>query len=193
MGYGLPVEGEDGPFVGQEVGDVLTLGVGDTATVARSRLEDAGAEVGVVVHEGLAVGSVDAGRLDGVADDDRLLDVMDVVPSTVRPSVVLAELAESGAERVLVTDPDGRVLGEATADAWGGSDGEGHDHGSAPDVARLEKEFMETIEAAQEHFGDREPSEDELRGFLRDRLVSEGRTPEDADRFLAEMDEHDHG
>jgi hypothetical protein len=150
-------------------------------------------EVAVVVYGGLAVGSVNAERLDGAAADDRLLDVMAVVPSTVRPSVVLAALAESGAERVLVTDPDGRLLGEATADAWGGGEDEGHDHGSAPDVARLEKEFMETIEAAQEHFGDREPSEEELRRFLRDRLVSEGRTPEEADRFLAEMDDHDHG
>jgi CBS domain-containing protein len=193
MGYGLPVEGEDGPFVGQEVSDVLTLGAGDTVADARSRLEEAGAEVAVVAEEGLAVGSVDGKALDGAADDDRLLEVMDVVPSTVRPSVAVAELAQSGAERVLVTTPDGRILGEATADAWAGSDGEGHDHGSAPDVARLEKEFMDTIEAAQEHFGDREPSEEELRRFLRDRLVSEGRTPEEADRFLAEMDEHDDG
>ena len=40
----------------------------------------------------------------------------------------------------------------------------------------------------RERFGNREPDADELRDFLRDRLVSEGRTPEEAARFLAEMD-----
>ncbi len=41
--------------------------------------------------------------------------------------------------------------------------------------------------AIEERFGDREPGEHELRSFLRDRLVAEGRTEEDADRFLDEL------
>ena len=40
----------------------------------------------------------------------------------------------------------------------------------------------------QERFGEREPTEEELRQFLRERLVAEGRTPEEADTFLADMD-----
>jgi hypothetical protein len=43
--------------------------------------------------------------------------------------------------------------------------------------------------AVEERFGDREPSEAEMRAFLRERLVAEGRSPEDADRFLDELEE----
>ena len=55
-------------------------------------------------------------------------------------------------------------------------------------MQRLQADFMDVIFAAQEHFGDKEPTEDEMRGFLRDRLIGEGRTPEEADRILAAMD-----
>ncbi len=43
--------------------------------------------------------------------------------------------------------------------------------------------------AVQERFGDREPTDDEVRAFLRERLTGEGRSPEEADEFLARMDE----
>ena len=59
----------------------------------------------------------------------------------------------------------------------------------SPELQRLHDGFLEVVFAVQEHFGDREPSEAELRGFLRDRLVSQGRTPEEADGILARMDE----
>ncbi|MDQ4133168.1 MAG: rhodanese-like domain-containing protein [Actinomycetota bacterium] len=39
----------------------------------------------------------------------------------------------------------------------------------------------------QEHFGDHEPSEDEVRGYLRDRLIREGHTAEEADEVLARL------
>ncbi len=180
MGFGLPTDGDDGPFVGERVTDVVTLSPDDTVAEARSRLTDAQVAVAVVVAEGLAVGAVEREGLGEADDGDRLLDVMDVVPPTVRPSATVPELVESGADRVLVTDPDGRLLGEAVLEAGeAGADG---------DDGRVTEELDELLEAVREHFGDREPGAEELRSFLRDRLVAEGRTPEEADRFLAEMD-----
>lgn len=54
---------------------------------------------------------------------------------------------------------------------------------------RLQSELLSVLFAVQERFGDREPSDEEVRAFLRERLISEGRSPEEADEFLAEMDE----
>jgi rhodanese-related sulfurtransferase len=49
-------------------------------------------------------------------------------------------------------------------------------------------QFIEIALAVQERFGvGVQPSEEEIRGFLRERLISEGRTPAEADTFLAEM------
>ena len=59
---------------------------------------------------------------------------------------------------------------------------------SSPEMQKLHNDFLEIALAVQERFGvGVEPSEDEIRGFLRERLISEGRTPEEADTFLAEM------
>ena len=59
---------------------------------------------------------------------------------------------------------------------------------ASPDVQAMHNEFLELALAMQERFGvGVQPSEDELRAFLRDRLIDEGRTPEEADAFLAEM------
>ncbi|HEX2192019.1 MAG TPA: CBS domain-containing protein [Acidimicrobiales bacterium] len=187
MGFGLPTEGEDGPFVGERVTEVLTLAPDDTVAHARSRLAEAGAAVAVVVAEGLAVGAVESEGLAEAGEDQRLLDVMDVVPPSVRPSATVPELAEAGADRVLVTDPDGRLLGEARIEA-----GEAGDEGE-PNEARFLEELHDVLEAAKERFGDRDPDADELRSFLRDRLLSEGRSPEEADRFLDEMEGPDQG
>jgi rhodanese-related sulfurtransferase len=54
---------------------------------------------------------------------------------------------------------------------------------------RLQNELLSVLFAVQERFGDRAPSDDEVRGFLRERLIDEGRSPEEADEFLARMDE----
>ncbi len=116
MGFGLPTEGDDGPFVGERLDPVVTLDADLTVADARARLEDADAADAVVVAEGLAVGAVEAKALVDADQDAPLLDVMDVVPPTVRPSETVFGLAEAGADRVLVTDPDGRVLGEARID-----------------------------------------------------------------------------
>ncbi|HEX2047797.1 MAG TPA: hypothetical protein VHF27_08535 [Acidimicrobiales bacterium] len=178
MAYGLPVEGEDGPFVGQQVQPVATCEVGATVADARRALEESGEDLLVVVAEGLAVGQVEADELTQHAEEEPLLDVMSPVPSTYRPSVTVEALAEDGGDgRHLVTTSDGRLLGAVTIEA--------HDH--EHDHDRFERDLTELMAAIGERFGDREPSEDELRGFLRERLVSEGRSEEEADRFLGEM------
>lgn len=67
------------------------------------------------------------------------------------------------------------------------ADPEAPDDDRPPGMIELQDGFLEVVFAAQEHFGDREPTEEEMLGFLRDRLISEGRTPEEADEFLAGM------
>jgi hypothetical protein len=55
-------------------------------------------------------------------------------------------------------------------------------------MQQLHHEFIEIALAIQERFGaDGEPSEEQIRGFLRERMIGEGKTPEEADAFLAEM------
>jgi rhodanese-related sulfurtransferase len=50
---------------------------------------------------------------------------------------------------------------------------------------RLQEELLSVLFAVQEHFGDREPSDDEVRAFLRQRLIDQGRSPGEADEFMA--------
>jgi hypothetical protein len=212
MAYGLPVEGDDGPFLGERVTAAATCAVTGTVADARDVLDRAQGDVVVLVHgDGLAVGEIDRDSLDGQEAGTALLEVFQPVPSTVRPSVTVASLAESGGADRLVTTSDGRLLGRASAEAAGGDDHddhdheghdheghehddhdhdhEGHDHGDDPmDMERYEAELTEVMEAIGEHFGDREPPPEELRAFLHARLVSEGRSAEDADRFLDELE-----
>jgi hypothetical protein len=54
---------------------------------------------------------------------------------------------------------------------------------------RLQNELMSVLMAVQDHFGDREPSDDEVRAFLRQRLIDQGRSPAEADEFMAGLDE----
>jgi hypothetical protein len=63
-----------------------------------------------------------------------------------------------------------------------------HEHGEI-DEDDFDRELASVMAAVEERFGDREPSEAEMRAFLRERLVAEGRSPEDADRFLDELEE----
>lgn len=55
------------------------------------------------------------------------------------------------------------------------------------EMQRLQSEFLEVIFALQEHFGDRRPSEEEIQGFLRQRMIDQGKTADEADAFLAAM------
>ncbi len=58
-----------------------------------------------------------------------------------------------------------------------------------PEHQRLQAEFLSVLFDLQEHFGDHQPSDEEVRGFLRERLIGEGKSPEEADEFLAGMDQ----
>ncbi|HVL07237.1 MAG TPA: hypothetical protein VM388_14705 [Acidimicrobiales bacterium] len=183
MAYGLPVEGDDGPFLGGHVSEVPTCDAGATVEEARAALGD-GETVVVVAGDGLVVGETGAETLDGHAGDAAVLDIMDPVPTTVRPSVTVAALAEAGGGSRLVTTSDGRLLGLATVEA------EEHDH-DHEGMEAFEKELTDVMASVEERFGGREPTEAELRSFLRDRLLAEGRSAEDADRFLDELEAGD--
>ncbi len=217
MAYGLPIEGDDGPFVGETVTEAVTVDVGVTVGQARRRLRESGSEVAIVTHEqGWAVGEVDADVLAESDDGRSLLEVMRPIPSTVRPSATVSSLAGSGGERFVVSSPDGRLLGQAVVEAH---DHEGHDHdahdhdahdhdahdhdahdhdqaeqdASSERLGRMERELTEVMEAVAVHFGDSEPSDEALWSFLRDRLVAEGHSPQEADQFMAAIDDQNHG
>ncbi len=51
-------------------------------------------------------------------------------------------------------------------------------------LQRLQSAYLEALFAVQEHFGDREVSDEEVKEFLRDRLIAEGKAPEEAERYL---------
>ena len=197
MAYGLPVEGKDGPFIGDLVVDVPTCGIDATVGDALRLLDGSEPDAAVVVMagDGLAVGEVDADTLDGHAEDEALLGVMNPVPSTYRPSVTVSAIGEEGGGRQLVSTPDGRFLGAVTVDApdhdhkGHDHDHEGHDH-DHPDVDEdeFDRELANVMGAIEEQFGDREPSEAELRSFLHGRLMAEGKSAEEADRFLDQLE-----
>ena len=183
MAYGLAVEGSEGPFLGQDLTVVVTCEITGRVADARRALAAADDDSVVVVAGGLAVGEVNAKALARHSDHRPLLEVIHPVPSTVRPSVTVASLAGAGGGRQLVTTSAGRLLGRAIVDPLGdqvAEEPEGDD-----EVAR---ELHGVMAAIGERFGDREPSEEELRALLHEMLVKEGRSPEEADRFLAEMD-----
>ena len=196
MAYGLPVEGRDGPFIGGLVADVPTCGIDATVGDARRLLDGTAPDAAVVVlaGDGLAVGEVDADTLDGHAEGEALLDVMSPVPSTYRPSVTVPAIAEEGGGRQLVSTPDGRLLGAVTVNA-----GEEHDHDhdhdghQHVDEDEFDRELASVMGAIEEQFGDREPSEAELRSFLHGRLMGEGKSAEEADRFLDQLEAGEDG
>lgn len=47
--------------------------------------------------------------------------------------------------------------------------------------------MLEIMTAADEHFGDHEPTEDELHAFLRQRLLADGKTEAEADALLRDL------
>lgn len=120
MAFGLPVEGQSGPFAGSVVTAAATCRVEGTVAEARAKVGATRDAVVVVDGAGLAVGLLSLEALAGPGGD-RVLDVMAVVPSTVRPSVEVSSLVKSAAGRVLVTSSDGRLIGQViTADLASG-------------------------------------------------------------------------
>ncbi|MGH2687610.1 MAG: rhodanese-like domain-containing protein [Actinomycetota bacterium] len=59
-----------------------------------------------------------------------------------------------------------------------------HDHEGALGEAAVGR-VMELLSAVQEHFGDREPTEAEVRAFFEQRLASEGLSPEEIRTLLS--------
>lgn len=57
------------------------------------------------------------------------------------------------------------------------------------DVAALHRLLLELGQGLQERYGDAEPSEEQVREFLRERLRAEGRTDEEITRLLADLDD----
>jgi hypothetical protein len=179
MAAGWAVEGSDGPFLGENLAQVATCEVSATVAEARQALAGEGDEGVVVLAGGLVVGHVGSDRLAGASADQPVLEVMDPVPSTVRPSVTVASVAADGRGQPLVTAADGRLLGRAIIDP---------DESETGASADPSEELHKVLTAVEARFGDREPSEDELRALLRELLENEGRSPEEAERFLEEMD-----
>lgn len=156
-------------------------------------------------HEGDRVQLVDvrwpneweAGRIEGAVHipsdelDDRLheLDPDRPVVTVCRTGSRSAAAAEQlRAEGFTVENLEGGV--QAWVDQGLPFDGQVVDPEPPPDdrppeLQRLQAEFLDVLMAVQEHFGDRDPSDDEVRAFLRQRLIDQGRSPEDADEFLA--------
>ncbi len=59
---------------------------------------------------------------------------------------------------------------------------------NSEEIQYIHNQLVEIALAVQERFGEGvQPSEEEIRGFLRERMISEGKSPEEADAFLAEM------
>jgi rhodanese-related sulfurtransferase len=56
-------------------------------------------------------------------------------------------------------------------------------------LKRLQEEFLSVLFAVQEHFGESEPTDEEVVAFLRQRLIDQGRSPEEADAFMAGIGE----
>lgn len=55
------------------------------------------------------------------------------------------------------------------------------------EMQQLQADFLGAIFAVKEHFGDREPSEDEVLAFLRQRSIDEGESPAEIDARLARI------
>ena len=149
----------------------------------------------------------EAGRIEGALHipADELDDRIDEVARD-RPVVTVCRSgsrSQEAADRLRAEGVDAQNL-DGGLEAWIGAGfaltAEGGRPGrvvepEAPPVdermQELQSEFLAVAFAAHERFGDREPSEEEMRAFLHERLVNEGRTPEEADRFLDELGSDD--
>ena len=181
MAFGLPVEGDEGPFAGDAtVPPASTCSPDESAAEVARRLAELGADRVLVLGPGdVVLGMARSPALEE-AGEKTMAEVMEVVPTTIRPSVVASSLADAD-EPVVVTTAAGTLVGVVEPTDEGV-------HG-AHDEDGVAAAVVETAQAVQEHFGDRQPSEEEVGAFLRERLVAEGRSPEEADRILQGADD----
>src|SRR5437764_12689635 len=112
LAYALPFEGT-ADLVGAHLDEVLTCGLDERVADVAARLGDAGGCV-VTMDDGVVFGVLDAHAL-AHHGDLRAGEVAAFGPTTVRPSEERTHLDERmrkrGVEEMLVTDPDGRLLG----------------------------------------------------------------------------------
>jgi hypothetical protein len=55
------------------------------------------------------------------------------------------------------------------------------------DEQKFQADFIDLSLEVQDHFGDHDPSEEEIEGYLRDRLIREGQSSEEADEAMARI------
>lgn len=147
----------------------------------------------------------EAGRIEGSVHipEDELEDRLDEL-ETVRPVVTVCRsghrserAAESlRAEGVRAENLEGGVLAWAEAGlpltTPDGQPGTVASPEPPPDDRpeshqRIQADMMGLLLDLQAEFGDRQPSEEEVRAFLRRRMIAEGRSPEEADEVLAQL------
>lgn len=99
-------------------------------------------------------------------------------------------VAEGGVPGRLVHDPPApgapsRTAAPASASLTDEEADAAHDSGElSAEMEELKNDFIEVVLAAQERFGDREPPEAEMRAFMKEWLVSKGKTPDEAEEIL---------
>jgi Mg/Co/Ni transporter MgtE len=116
MAHGWPLEGSkaDEPTAGSIARrDAPTCGLGDE--IGRVRERAGAAAVCVVVNEHKIVAGILRAKELGSADDAKVYDVMRTGPSTFRPHVPIAEMAEymtvHDLETAPITSADGSLIG----------------------------------------------------------------------------------
>ncbi|HWC11991.1 MAG TPA: rhodanese-like domain-containing protein [Acidimicrobiales bacterium] len=128
---------------------------------------------------------------DHLEELDRSRPVVTVCRSGSRSANVARALAGEGFEAQSL---EGGLLaweeaGLALVDSDGGpghvDDDDGHQ--------RLQADFLSLSREVQEHFGDHEPSEEEIRAYLRQRLIGEGHSPAEADEVMARITSEPYG
>ncbi|MDP8971251.1 MAG: CBS domain-containing protein [Actinomycetota bacterium] len=123
MAAGLPTEGRNaGALRAGTVArrDVPTCGPDERVADAAKRARDAGSDLCVVVNDQRVVlGRLREGALQE-GSDEAVEDVMEEGPTTTRANSDLQELAtrlhDHDVASILVTDPDGRLIGVAYRD-----------------------------------------------------------------------------
>lgn len=123
---GLPVEGDTKPApraLDAVRNDVPTCRPDETLATVRSRVSERGWDICVVLDcDELAIGRIRGSGLDA-SPDRQVADVMEPGPSTVRADTPLQPLVERLQERdahsVIVTTPQGRLLGILLRDEAG--------------------------------------------------------------------------
>jgi Mg/Co/Ni transporter MgtE len=118
LAHGQPFEGEhaDLPTAGAVArDDVVTCGLDDRVGQVRERIDESPYGYALATSPGgVVLGRLRRSTLDG--DPDASAEaVMEPGPSTVRPDITAAELAERLAKRdlrtAIVTTPEGRLIG----------------------------------------------------------------------------------